>query len=191
MAMPSFGLGSPTGGSLSSVTGGMKIPKGYRQGQLPQFTPEQAGLFQSLFSLVGPQSNLSRMASGEVTPEMQAEEAMASRDFQGGIGQLASRFSGAGGLGGRKSSGFQNTATQGASDFASQLMARRQELKRQALGDLMGISQSLLGQRPYEQFLTPKQMSFGKQLLAGLVPGIGSGLGNLGTLFGASKMGLF
>lgn len=164
----SFGMGSPTGLKAgSTATGGMgsgglsgnKIPKGYQQGQLQQFTPEQMQLFQQMFGSVGPESNTARLAAGDegLFNEM---EAPALRQFSGLQGQLASRFSqgggGPGSMSSRRSSGFQNASGQLASDFAQDLQSRRQELMRQATQDLHGMSSSLLGQRPYEQFLVDK-----------------------------------
>lgn len=150
----STGLRGPTGKV------GNKVPSGYKSGQLAQFTPEQMSLFQQLFSNVGPESYLSKLAGGDES-QFEAIEAPAKRQFSAQLGNLASRFSGMGGLGARRSSGFQNTATAASSNFAQELQAQRQELQRQALMDLMGISQNLLGQRPYEQYLVPKQRSSG------------------------------
>lgn len=149
----------------SHLTGGNKIPRGYTQGQLGQFTPEQMQLFQRLFGQVEPNSFLSRLAGGDESTFQQLE-APAMRQFQGLQGQLASRFSGMG-LGGRRSSGFQNASNQAVSDFAEQLQSQRLNLQRQAIQDLMGISNNLLSQRPYEQFFVKKQMPFWKQLLLG------------------------
>lgn len=163
-----IGFMGNTGASAGQKMTGMNnlIPKGYSRGQLQQFTPEQMQLFQQLFSNVGPKSYLSRLAGGEegMFEEM---EAPAHRQFQGKLGDIASRFSGYG-MGGRRSSGFNLASTQAVSDFAQDLASRRQELQRQALMDLMGISQSLLSQRPSEQFLIKKQMPFWKQLLLGI-----------------------
>lgn len=157
---------------------------GYKVNQLQQFTPEQMKLFQSLFSHVSPDSFLSRLASGDESAFAQSEEP-ALRQFSGMQGNLASRFSGMG-MGARKSSGFQNTMTQANSDFAKDLQSRRQELQRQALMDLMGLSSNLLGQRPYDQFLTPKKPSFWESIFGGL----GQGIGNMAG-FGLGKMGMF
>jgi len=133
---------------------GNKIPRGYQSGQLQQFTPEQMNLFSSMFGHVAPSSYLNRLASGDqaLFEEM---EAPAQRQFQGQIGNLASRFSGMG-TGGRHSSGFQNIATQAASDFTQDLASKRQGLQRQAIMDLMGLSESLLNQRPYDRFMVEK-----------------------------------
>ena len=172
---------------------GNKIPKGYKSGQMQQFTPEQMQLFQQMFSNVSPDSYLSKLAGGDEGLFNEMEEP-ALRQFAGLQGNLASRFSGMG-MGARRSSGFQNTMTSAASDFAKDLQSQRQNLQRQAIQDLMGLSSSLLGQRPYEQFLVPKKQSqtaemFGK--LFGAIPGMGSSLydSNNGSFGDAIKGGL-
>ena len=163
---------------------GNKIPAGYKQGQMQQFTPEQMKLFQSLFGMIGPDSYLSKLAGGDESlfAEM---EAPAMRQFGEFQGDLASRFSGMG-MGSRKGSGFANAMTQGASDFASDLQAKRQELQRQAIMDLMGISQNLLSQKPYEKFLIEKQK---KKSPWGSM--IGAGLGGLGGFMLGGPAGAF
>jgi hypothetical protein len=164
---------SMTGSMGPAGRAGNKLPSGYKVGQLQNFTPEQMQLFQQQFSHVGPESYLSKLASGDQS-FFNEIEAPAHRQFQGAQGQLASRFSGMG-MGGRKSSGFQNEATAGASNFAEQLQSQRQGLQRQAIQDLMGMSNTLLGQRPYESFLyeKPKKQS-------GWGGAIGAGVGGLG-----------
>lgn len=146
-----------------------KIPSGYRKFLVNQFTPEQTELFSQLFGHIGPESYLSRLASGDQSMfgEMEAPALRQFNELQGG---LASRFSGMG-MGGRRSSGFQNASNAAAQDFASQLQSQRQGLTRQALQDLMGISEMLMGQRPFEQGLAQKSQrpqsflqSFGSNL---------------------------
>ena len=90
-----------TGMRGSSNTGGMKdkIPKGYRTGQIQQFTPEMMDLFKQLFSHVGPDSFLSKLASGDEETFNQIERP-ALKQFAGLQGGLASRFSQGGGSGG-------------------------------------------------------------------------------------------
>lgn len=161
------------------------MPSGFKVKQVQQFTPEQMDLFKSLFSQVSPDSNLSRLATGDES-RFAEMEAPAMRQFSALQGNLASRFSGMG-MGARRSSGFQNTMNQASSDFAQDLQSRRQELQRQALMDLMGISNSLLGQRPYEQFMVPKKPSFLESLLGGLGNIGGQGLG----FYGGRGMGMF
>ena len=162
---------------MSSSTGKLG---GYRTGQMQQFTPEQMQLFQSLFSHVSPNSYLSKLAQGDEATFGQIEKP-ALQQFGALQGNLASRFSGAGA---RHSSGFQNTMNQASSDFAGQLQSQRQGLQRQALMDLLGISESLLGQRPYENFLMPKKQGFLEQVLGVLGSGFGQAAGtNLGSRF--------
>jgi len=187
----SLSLAGPMGYSPSvsgSGLAGNKIPKGYRQGQLQQFTPEQQKLFQNQFGYVSPESYTGRLATGDedIFNEI---EAPSHRQFQGQLGQLASRFSGLG-TGGRKGSGFQNLATSAASNFAQDLASRRSELQRQALNDLMGFSNQILGQRPYEQFLVEKPQRQQQGGWGGLFSGAASGalsgssLGPWGALAG-------
>ncbi len=173
-----------TGMSRNNTSAGMgnKIPKGYEEGRLQQFTPEQMQLFQSMFSQLGPDSQLGKLAGGDQEAFSQLE-APAMQQFAGLQGGLASRFSGQG-MGARRSSGFQNTANQATSDFASQLQSRRMDLQRQAQQDLRGMSNDLLSQKPYENFLTEKEQPWWQKLL--------SGLGNVGGQFAggaASSLG--
>lgn len=167
----------------SANVGGDRIPKGFSQGRTSNFTPEMMELFQSLFGHLGPDSFLSKIAGGDEEAFGQMETP-ALKQFSGQLGNLASRFSGMG-MGARNSSGFQNTATSAASDFAEKLQANRMGIQRDALKDLFGLSQGLLSQRPYENFLVPKEKGFWEQLFGGLSGGIGQGFGNkLGGLFG-------
>jgi hypothetical protein len=157
---------------------GNVTPKGFQTGQLSQFTPEQMQLFQQLFSHLGPESFLSRLAGGDQS-QFAEMEAPALKQFSGLQGNIASRFSGMG-SGARRSSGFQNTMNQASSDFAQQLQSQRMGLQRQALQDLMGMSTQLLGQRPYEQYVTEKPKSFLEQLLLGISPALAQGAGTAG-----------
>jgi hypothetical protein len=171
---------------MSSMYGSMgsknNIPKGYNMGSIQNYSPEQMNLFRSLFSNVGPDSYLSKLAGGDEETFSQME-APALRQFSGIQGNLASRFSGMG-TGARKSSGFQNTINQAGSDFAQDLQSRRQGLQSQAIKDLMSMSGELLNQRPQENFLTPKPPSFLQTLLGALGQGAGQMVGSLGSGFG-------
>jgi len=173
-----FNTGAVNTGSMKE-----KIPSGYKKGSLQQFTPEQMNLFQQMFGQVGPESYLGKLAGGDEETFNQME-APALRQFSGLQGNLASRFSGMGGLGARKSSGFQNTMNSAASNFAQELQSNRQNLQRQALNDLMGFSNQLLGQRPYENFLIEKQKKQG-----GFGGAIGAGLGAAGGFFAGGPAG--
>ena len=166
----SFSMGTQRSGLGLS---GNKVPKGYQSGQMQQFTPEQMQLFQQMFGQVGPESFLGKLAGGDQSKFAEIE-APALQQFAGMQGNLASRFSGMG-MGARRSSGFQNTMNQATSDFAQQLQSQRMGLQRQAIQDLMGMSNQLLGQRPYDQFMTEKQTPFWQQILMGIGGGAAQG----------------
>lgn len=156
-----------------------KVPKGYRAGAIQQFTPEQMDLFQQLFGNLGPDSYLSRLAGGDESL-FEEIEAPALRQFGGIQGNLASRFTGFGGQGSlssRRSSGFQNSMNAAGSDFAQQLQANRQNLQRQAISDLMGFSNKLLSQRPYERVITEKQKPWWQSAASGFVQNFANSAG--------------
>lgn len=134
---------------------GEKIPAGHRKFSVQNFDPQQMELYQNSFEHVSPDSYLSKLAQGdqETYDQMEAPALRQFNELQGGI---ASRFSGMG-VGGRNSSGFRNTSNAAASDFAQQLQSNRQGLQRQALMDLMGYSNQLMGQRPYDVGLAQKR----------------------------------
>lgn len=174
--------GSPT---RQGATGSSKpsAPSGYKSYQ--KFTPEQMELFSSMFSHLGPDSYLSKLAAGDEQTFAEME-APALKQFSGMQGNLASRFSGMG-LGGRKSSGFQNTMNQASSDFAMQLQSQRGEMRNQALRDLMSYSNQLLGQEPYG-LVEKKEKSNPWATVAGAGIGAGAGFmfgGPMGAMKGA------
>lgn len=185
-----------TGANISPGSSGFgagdKVPKGYKKGQLQQFTPEQMQLFEQMFGQVSPDSYLSRLAGGD--EEMfQQMEAPAMRQFSGQQGNIASRFSGMGGpgsLSSRNSSGFQNTMNSASSNFAQDLQAQRMNYQRQAQQDLRAMSTDLLGQRPYDRFLVEKQQKQGTNwggLAGGIVGGaVGLAGGPIGAIQGAN-----
>lgn len=171
--------------SMGGMTGNI-IPKGYKMGQIQQFTPEQMNLFKNLFSQVSPDSFTSRLAGGDEGAFAQME-APAMRQFGGLQGGIASRFSGMGSFGARRSSGFQNEMSQASQEFAERLQAQRMGLQRQALQDLMSMSSQLLGQRPYETSLIKQDPSIWMQLLSGLGGMAGQAGGRFGGM-GLSKL---
>jgi hypothetical protein len=175
---------SSTGMNPTTANTGMmkeKIPSGYKKGAMNNFTPEQMNLFQQMFGQVGPESYLSKLAGGDQETFDQME-APALRQFSGIQGNLASRFSGMGGLGARRSSGFQNTMNSAASNFAQELQANRQNLMGNARKELFDMSNSLLSQRPQENFMIKKQNQepFWKQML-GIVSPVGGDIASGGT----------
>lgn len=179
---------------IRNATG--SAPKGYQTGQLNNFSPEQMQLFQSMFSHVNPGSQLSKLASGDQS-QFEAMEAPALRQFGALQGNIASRFSAGGGGPGasssRRSSGFQNTMSSAASDFAQDLASKRMSFQQQAIRDLMGMGNDLLNQRPYENFLIPEEeeepmwskiAGIGLPMAGGVVGGIYGG--PMGATAGAS-----
>ena len=163
-----------------------KAPKGYSQGKMSNFTPEQMQLFGQMFGHVGPNSFTSKLAQGDQSAFADMERP-ALQQFNSLQGNIASRFSGMG-MGGRKSSGFQNTMNSAASDFASNLQSQRMSYQQQAIKDLMGMSGELLGQRPFENYLVEKPRPWYEEAGIGAASGFGQGLGQ-----GAGKFigGLF
>lgn len=161
---------------------GNKIPSGYKEGRLQNFNSDQMRLFKQMFSQVDPNSFLARLANGDESM-FEEMEAPAWRQFQGLQGDLASRFSGMG-MGARKGSGFQNSMNQAGSDFMQDLQSKRMELRRQALMDLMGMSESLLSQKPYDNFLVEKQKK--KSPWAAI---LGAGVGAAGGYYAGDPIG--
>lgn len=140
-----------------------KRPSGYRVSRTQMFTPEQMDMFYSMFGNLGPDSYLGKLSRGD-EQMFQQIEAPALRQFNELQGNLASRFSGASGnrqIGARRSSGFQNAASQQSADFAQSLQAQRMGLQRQAVLDLFNMQNMLLNQRPYETQLVQKQQKNG------------------------------
>lgn len=173
---------SPTGMSLQgNAASGNKIPKGYSMGKIQQFTPEQMKLFQSMFGQLGPDSYLGRLAAGD-EGIFQDIEAPALRQLGQAQGALASRFSGVspGEMSGRRGSGFMNSQSGMTGSFLEQLQSQRQGLQRQATQDLWGMSNQLLGQRPFEKVLAKDPGSFLEQLILSLSGGVGKGIGQAG-----------
>lgn len=167
-----------SGGNLSGTSAGSmmkeKIPKGFRKASLSNYTPQAMNLYEGLFPHLGKDSFLSKLAGGDQSA-FEEMEAPAMRQFQGLLGQNASRFSGMG-LGARRGSGFQNQTNQITSDFAQDLQSRRTQMRMQAIQELMGLSNQLLGQKPYENYLVEKQQkqpSGWSGILGGVAGGVG------------------
>lgn len=158
---------------------------------IQQFTPEQMDLFRSMFSQVGPNSYMGKLAGGDPAMFEQMEKP-AWKQFGQAQGQLADRFSqfAPGAMSARRGSGFANAANQQSIDFAQGLQSRRQDLQRQAIMDLMGLSNQLLSQRPFENYLVQKspKKSFMGSIMGGLAPVGGALLG--GSLGGAAGAGI-
>lgn len=163
-------MGGPTG-SVSKMKG-----TGYNQITLPNWNAGQKGLEQSLYPLLGADSWISKLAGGDQSQFAQME-APALRQFGALQGNMASRFSGMG-TGARRSSGFQNSMNSAGQSLAESLQGNRMELQMQALRDLMGMSNALLGQRENTYGFVPKQQKQPPwwQSLLGGAGGIMSGI---------------
>lgn len=177
---------------MSAVTG-YASPKtnisGYKVRQVPNFSPEQMQLFQRLLGgLTGGGGLgegldfLSQLAGGDEEAFAQAE-APAYSAFQKSLGQLGSRFAGLGAL---DSSAFQGATAGAAGELAQNLQAQRLGLRQGAIERLLGLSQNLLSQKPYETFLEEKKGGFDWGGLLGTAAGsffgpfggaLGGGLG--------------
>lgn len=186
MISPSPSMQGATGSSVGRTSSGSMrdiVPKGYRLGQLQKFNPQQMELFGQLFSHLGPESFLSKLASGDQSAFAPAEE-QSWRDYQGALGEMNEGLTG---MGASKSSGGNLMKTQAAMDFARALKMQRHDLQTQALRELFQMSDMLLGQEPahrgfYEK--GPKKPSFWEQLgLRVLGGGMSAGSRLMGGMF--------
>lgn len=148
---------------------------GYSLKQIPNFTPDQMQLFQNLLSSVTPGAQqginyLQKLSSGDNTLFEQLE-APAYSYFNKALGQIGSRFSG---FGGRDSSSFENATLGSAEEFSKTLQSQRNQIQMDALEKLLGLSQGLLNQRPYQNLLQEKQpkQGFDWGSISGMLPGI-------------------
>lgn len=126
-----------------------KRPHGFQKYAINNYDPQQEQLFGEGFEHLDRNSYTSRLARGDDSAFAELEEP-SLRQFGQLQGGIASRFSGMG-MGGRNSSGFQNSMNTAAQDFASQLKSQRSDMRRNAILDLMGMSDRLLNQRPQEK----------------------------------------
>jgi len=153
-----------------------KSIKGYAKGEMSQFTPEQTKLFKNLFSQMGSDTFLGKLASGDQS-QFEQLEAPAWRQFGDVQANIANRFSGMG-SGARRSSGFKNAQSGAGMEFLEKLQSQRMGIQQDAIKSLWDMSQQLLGQKPYEQFMVPKETPFWKQATL-------AGIGAAGTAAGA------
>ena len=167
---------------------------GYSQITTPTMNQGQMDLMNTLSSGAmsglkgGGLDFLSQMAAGG-SPEMwQKLEAPAMRQFGALQGNLASRFSGMGGSGSMKSSGFQNTMSEAGSDLAERLQAQRMSFQQDAIKQLIGLSENLLGQRTFETGLVPKKKPAWQEFLMSVAPGVAQGASGFGSMAGLMSL---
>lgn len=132
---------------------------------IPQFTPQQMDLFQRLLAAIGPGAEqglgfLSQLAGGDEDIFSQLE-APAYSALERGLRQTASGFSQ---FGAQDSSAFQNALAGQSRQLAESLGAQRVGLQQQAIERLLGSTQSLLGQKPFETHLKSRKPGFGSFL---------------------------
>jgi hypothetical protein len=160
-----------------------QTPMGMGNYAINQYTPEQTSVFANEFNHLGKGSYLERLANGdqELYNEMEAPQ---FQKYNAQQGQLASYFSGMG-MGGRKSSGFQNAANQSSMDFAQELQKNRADMRNNAIKNLMGLSDQVLNQRPQERGLTqnPEDSNNHKKFAGTAIGGIA------GLMFGQPAQG--
>jgi hypothetical protein len=184
----------PTGGSNRNQTGRSfnKPPKGY--GTFNNFTPEQWNVYDKSQEQFSPESQTYRLANGDES-YFNELEAPAKRQFGAMQANTASRFSqgggGAGALGSRHSSGFQNGMSAANSNFAQDLQSQRLGLRRQAIQDLQGMYNDFQQQNPYQLYEKQQKQSSGWGSLAGTVLGSAAGFafGGPAGAFTGAKIG--
>jgi hypothetical protein len=160
---------------------------GYRVSQIANFTPEQMELLQRMMEQIGPESFMARLAEGDPTL-FEEMEAPSKRQFAEAQGNIGSRFSGMG-MGAQKSSGFQNTMNQAASDFAQKLQGDRLGYQTNAIKDMQSMANSLMQQKPYENVVRERKHhgpNAKKTDWGGL---IGAGVGGVGGFMLGGPMG--
>lgn len=148
---------------FGGIRPGQKVA-GYNVAQIPNLDPQSMQYRQSL--LEGSQGGLrngldilSQQAGGDES-YFKGTEDRAFRDFEKGLGRIGSRYAGvgSGAMSSRRSSAFSNEVSGAAGDLASRLQEQRMGIQRSALEDLIGLSQMLLSNKPYDFQLTePKQ----------------------------------
>lgn len=175
---------SPTGGGSLKGTGYKRVPT---------LSPERQRIFEQLIGgssggIGAGLEHLSGLAGGGDEQSWQQLEAPAMRQFNALQGNLASRYSGMG-SGARNSSGFQNEASSQSQQFAESLQSKRMGFQQDAISQLLGLGQSLLGTE--DTALVPKNRSFLQELLLGGSSGLSSGVGQGGMMGILKLLGLF
>jgi hypothetical protein len=143
---------------------------GIQTQQVPNFSPQQMKLFRKLLGninngggLEAGLGRLGRLAAGSQEGFEELEKP-AYADFQKQLGQIGTRFSG---LGAQGSSAFQNATSGAATDLTERLQAARMGIQNNALQALLGQSNQLLGQRPFNTVYQQPDQGFDWQSLLG------------------------
>lgn len=181
---------------------------GYKSISVPTMSPEVMDRWRRTIGAVEPSAlssigDLGRISQGDES-YFQQLEAPAHRQYQQGIGQLASRFSaggpGSGSMSARQSSAFANAGAGYAGEFAENLAAQRYSLQDRAREQLLSLYGELMSSDPYEQVLQKRKQSGWKKWLGASLPIIGGVAGGIaggpagaiaGSSIGSSAGGAF
>lgn len=141
----------------------MSVP-GYNVSQLGLLDPQQQQIFQSLAgSLGGGLGPLLGMLQEQAMGRGQAfepGEQAATKFFREQVTPRIAEQQTA--MGGARTSGMLNRLQEAGTGLAEQLAMNRQQLQQQAMQNLLGLSQNILGTKTQQQFFTPTR---GTQLL--------------------------
>lgn len=137
---------------------------GYELAQTPNFTPEMNNLFKKLLSSfsggAGQSADfLSKIAGGDEST-FNKLEAPAFTNFDKALGKLSGKFAQ---FGAGDSSAFQNAVAGQGSELAENLQANRSKMMMDAIQKLLGHSETLLGQKPFESQLIKDDQGFDMQ----------------------------
>lgn len=157
--------------------------KGFNTAQMPNMPPE---MMQLLMQLLGPSGEgagesidwLRQLIGGD---ESGYEDA-AHRAFDKRVGQIASRDSH---LGARNSSGYRNSIANAGAEMSENMADKRTNLIMQAIQMLMGNSQKLLQQQPFQNFAVPKPQKNQGTDWGSVIGGVGEAVPALANIFGS------
>lgn len=181
MTMPSGAYSSNGSYSNAPAQTREKDPENYSSYKINNYTDKQMQLHNQGYEYVDPNSYTAKLARGDQSAFAEMEKP-ALQQFNSIQGNIASRFSGMG-MGSRNSSGFQNSMNSAAQDFAGQLQSKRADMRRQAIMDLMGLSNQILGQKPYEKGLVADAQQEQKPAMGGWAPVFGTAVGAIGGAY--------
>lgn len=150
-----------------------KAPSGYEIANVQQYTPETLNLYNKLLSSVSGSylpsgiGKLGKLAAGDEAAFSQVEKPYYSA-LQKALGQSAGRFSQYG------TGAFQQAQAGAGQSLRENLAAQRQQISMNALQSLLGLSQSIFSNQPYENVLVPeKERSSWLPVIAGALTGAG------------------
>ena len=135
---------------------------GYKQHNVQKFTPELMNLFNSMVGGVTPGAQagtdwLSKLAGGDQSAFEEMEKP-AYNAFEKQLGSIGNRYSHLGAL---DSNYFENATAGAGRELQENLASKRSDMRQKAIDTLLGQSNSLLGQNPYETFMTEKKKGWG------------------------------